>query len=263
MKRLKRTAVLVLGIVALAAPSAVLAQSDSDAMSIVKAYQQVFRDTAQKVLPSVVEVETVETVRVPQGGMTSPFEFFFGRPDPRGGNQGNEREFEQRGLGSGIIVRRDGDKVYVLTNNHVAGDADKINLTLNDGRTFQGDLVGTDPNKDLALVVFETEETVPVAEMGDSDTVQVGDLVMAVGNPLGFESTVTSGMVSAIGRQVPERTGLPILTDYIQTDAAINRGNSGGPLVNLDGEVIGINTWIASQSGGSIGLGFSIPINTT
>ena len=167
-------------------------------------------------------------------------------------------EFEQRGIGSGILIRRDGDKIYVLTNHHVAGEADIINVTLTDGRSFEGALVGSDPNKDLALIMFESREVVPIAVLGNSDKVQVGDIVLAVGNPLGFESTVTSGIVSAIGRSSPNNR---LLTDYIQTDAAINRGNSGGPLVNLRGEVIGMNTWIASQTGGNIGLGFSIPIN--
>jgi len=158
-------------------------------------------------------------------------------------------------------VRKDGNTVYVLTNNHVAGGADRIGLRLYDGREYDAELVGSDANKDLALIKFQTDEVVPVAVLGNSDDVQVGDLVMAVGNPLGFESTVTSGMVSAVGREAPRQNGMPLLTDYIQTDAAINQGNSGGALVNIHGEVIGINTWIASQTGGSIGLGFAIPVN--
>ena len=147
--------------------------------------------------------------------------------------------------------------VYVLTNNHVVQDADEIEVNLNDGRTFSGELVGGDPLRDLALVSFETQEEVPVAVLGDSSELWVGDWVLAIGNPLGFESTVTAGIVSAKGRHTQGQQ----FTDYIQTDASINRGNSGGALVNLDGEVIGINTFIASTSGGSIGLGFAIPIN--
>ncbi len=229
-------------------------------VEILEAYQANLRDVAGVTLPVVVELEVVERVEVPVRNMPSPFEFFFGRPD---GNERDDepRRFEQRGIGSGIIVRRDGDTIYVLTNDHVAGDADRIRLRLYDGREFTGTLVGADPNKDLALVSFETDEEIPIAVLGDSDEVQVGDLVMAVGNPLGFESTVTSGMVSAIGREAPRVNNQTMLTDYIQTDAAINRGNSGGALVNIRGEVVGINTWIASQTGGSIGLGFAIPVN--
>jgi serine protease Do len=148
-----------------------------------------------------------------------------------------------------------------LTNNHVAGEADEIKVTLYDGRHFEAELVGRDPNKDLALIRFETKEDVPVAQLGDSDTLQAGDLVLAVGSPLGFESSVTSGIVSAVGRHSLPGSGIGGFTDYIQTDAAINQGNSGGALVNIFGQVIGLNTWIASPSGGSIGLGFAIPVN--
>jgi len=151
--------------------------------------------------------------------------------------------------------------VYVLTNNHVVGEADEIVVTLHDKRRFTATLVGKDPRKDLALVEFETDEEIPVANIGNSDMVQVGDLVFAVGNPLGFESSITSGIISAVGRKPVAGTAIAGFTDYIQTDAAINRGNSGGPLVNIRGEVIGINTWISSPDGGNIGLGFTIPIN--
>lgn len=237
----------------------VIAQSEDESLAIMEAYQATLRRVANAVLPVVVEIDVVERVTRQVRPIPSPLEFFFGRP-----NQENEqtqtREYEQRGIGSGIIVRRVENAVYVLTNAHVAADADEIEITLYDGRSFTGELVGTEPNKDLALIVFETEEEIPIAQLGDSDDLRVGDFVLAVGNPLGFESTVTSGIVSAVGRRGPQRSN-PLLTDYIQTDAAINRGNSGGALVNLHGEVIGMNTWIASQSGGSIGLGFAIPIN--
>jgi len=238
----------------------VAAQSEDESLALMEAYQATLRRVADSVLPVVVEIDVVERVSRPVRPVPSPLEFFFGRPDTES-EQTRTREFEQRGIGSGIIVRRIDDSVYVLTNEHVAGDADEIEIALHDGRSFTGELVGTDPNKDLALLVFETDQDIPVAELGNSDEVRVGDFVMAVGNPLGFESTVTSGIVSAVGRQGPQRPGTPLLTDYMQTDAAINRGNSGGALVNLRGEVIGMNTWIASQTGGSIGLGFAIPIN--
>lgn len=236
-------------------------QSSADReMEIVQAYQNTLRRVSQQVLPVVVEVDTVRRVSRQTREMPSPLEFFFGRPDSQSGEP-ETREFEQRGIGSGILVRREGAQVYVLTNNHVAGTADEVTVRLHDDREYDASVVGSDPNRDLALLVFETDDDIPIANLGDSDAVQVGDIVLAVGNPLGFESTVTSGMVSAVERQGPNRRGMPLLTDYIQTDAAINRGNSGGPLVNLRGEVVGMNTWIASQSGGSIGLGFAIPIN--
>jgi Do/DeqQ family serine protease len=219
--------------------------------------QNSFRAVAQKVLPSVVEVNVVDVVKRPAQKLESPFEFFFG---PRGDESG-EREFRREGLGSGVIVRKTGNKVYVLTNNHVVGSADEISIKLHDGRQYDASLVGRDEKKDLALVVFETESEVPLAELGDSDRVQVGDWALAVGNPLGFESTVTVGIVSAVGRRSVPGSRIGGYTDYIQTDAAINQGNSGGALVNIRGKVVGISTWIASPSGGNVGLGFAIPIN--
>jgi Do/DeqQ family serine protease len=219
--------------------------------------QSAFRSVAANVLPTIVEVDVVDIVQAPSAGSGTPFEFFFG---PRG-NQGQTPQFRQQGLGSGVIVRQDGSKVYVLTNNHVAGEAEEISIRLYDGRQFTAKLVGSDSKKDLALVSFESDEQLPVARLGDSDTLMVGDWVLAVGSPLGFESTVTSGIVSALGRQAASGSDVGSFTDYIQTDAAINQGNSGGALVNIFGEVVGLNTWIASSSGGNIGLGFAIPIN--
>ena len=220
-----------------------------------------FRDVAQKTLPVVVEINVVNIVETQP--FPDAFEFFFGR-NP-GNNQAPEqqqpREYRQQGLGSGVIVRRTGDKVYILTNHHVVNGAEEIKITLYDGREFDAELVGSDPRRDLALVVIKTREDVPVAELGDSDDLFVGDWVFAVGNPMGFEATFTAGIVSAVGRESQNYTSNVSFTDYIQTDAAINPGNSGGPLVNIRGEVIGINSWIATQSGGSNGLGFSIPIN--
>lgn len=248
---------VMIALTALVAGGAVGAQ-EFDPVQVMTAYQDTLRRVSREVLPVVVEINTVQRVSV-QTRAPSPLEYFFGRPQTP--QQSQPREFEQSGLGSGIIVRHDGRSVYVLTNDHVAGDADEIEVVLYDGRSFEGELVGTDPNRDLALVRFETDERIPVATLGNSDDLQVGDFVLAVGNPLGFESTVTSGIVSAVGRQASGSGGPSLLTDYIQTDAAINRGNSGGALVNLRGEVVGINTWIASQSGGSIGLGFAIPVN--
>jgi serine protease Do len=220
--------------------------------------QYSFRQVAEAVLPVVVEINTEELVTQRSPRFQSPWDFFFGNPENR---QGQEREFRQPGLGSGVLVERQGNKVYVLTNNHVVGSADKINVRLHDEREFSGKLVAADPRRDLAVVVFETREQLPLASLGNSDDLHVGDLVLAVGNPFGFESTVTMGIVSALGRRAEVGASVANLTDYIQTDAAINPGNSGGALVNLRGEVIGINTWIASQTGSNSGLGFAVPIN--
>ena len=164
------------------------------------------------------------------------------------------REFKQRGLGSGSIVNEHG---YILTNNHVIEDADRIVVKLKDGREFTGELIGSDPATDLAVVKVKADN-LPVAPLGDSDTLDVGETVIAIGNPFGLEQTVTQGIVSAKGRS---QVGLTDYEDFIQTDASINPGNSGGPLVNLKGEVVGVNTAIFSRSGGSMGIGFSIPIN--
>ncbi len=243
-----------------AAPQTQTTTATSADMNVAYSLQNAFRSVSQKVLPEVVEVNVVDTVKQQVTPFASPFQYFFG-PQGNNGQQPQTREYKQYGLGSGVLVRRDGNKVYVLTNNHVAGNADQITVKLYDGRQYDAKLVGSDARTDLALVVFETKEDVPIATLGDSNSLQVGDWVIAVGNPLGFESTVTSGIVSAVGRRPEAGQQISGFTDYIQTDAAINEGNSGGALVNLAGEVVGINSWIASTTGGSIGLGFAIPIN--
>ena len=233
---------------------------NTSGLSTLQSLQEAFRSVAAEVLPTVVEIDVVDVVKQQVPSFTNPFEFFFG-PRDENPQAPQERQFRQQGLGSGVIVRHMGNKVYVLTNNHVAGDAEEISVKLNDGRQFTAKLVGADPNRDLALVVLETTEQVPVAQLGDSNTLQVGDWVLSVGSPLGFDSTVTAGIVSAIGRHSMPGMGVAEFTDYIQTDAAINQGNSGGALVNIYGQVVGINAWIASPSGGNVGLGFAIPIN--
>lgn len=220
--------------------------------------QNAFRYVSKTLLPSVVQIDVVDkVVDTPKTQPTIPFEFFFG-PQNKDGEK-DIPKFGQQGLGSGVIVRRDGKTVYVLTNNHVAGNAEKITIILSDDREFPGTLVGSDERKDIALVKFESSDPdIVVARLGDSSGVQVGDWAVAVGSPLGYFSSVTVGVVSAVGR-----SGGPDgnINDFIQTDAAINKGNSGGALANIRGEVVGINTWIASQTGGSEGLGFAIPIN--
>ena len=224
---------------------------------ISSTFQNRFRAVAESTLPVVVEINVAQ--KVTQQVQANPFDFFFG--NPRGQEQQPEpRERMERGMGSGVIIAHDGNTAYVMTNDHVAGKADEIEVVLYDGRSFEAELVGTDPLMDIALLSFTTRGEIPVAALGSSSSLRPGDWVFAVGNPLGFESTVTAGIVSATARRA-EGGSMSGVTDYIQTDAAINRGNSGGALVNLNGEVVGINTWIASQTGGSIGLGFSIPID--
>ncbi|MBO4859793.1 MAG: Do family serine endopeptidase [Treponema sp.] len=237
------------------------ATSSKEALSIVEALQTTFRSVSDTLLPAVVEVDVTETKTYndPFGGMTSPFEWFFGNPNQNDDSNKKQRQYESKGLGSGVIVRNAGNTYYVLTNNHVAGSATKISIKLNDEREFEGKLVGTDERMDIALVSFESKDkSIPVAKLGDSDSVRPGDICMAFGAPLGYSQSVTQGIISAVGRS---ESHMSAISDYIQTDTAINQGNSGGPLVNIYGEVIGINTWIASQSGGSQGLGFAIPIN--
>ncbi|MEE3436476.1 MAG: trypsin-like peptidase domain-containing protein, partial [Treponema sp.] len=222
----------------------------AESLSVLEAMQNVFRSISTQVLPSVVEVDVTEKKTRPANPFGDlPFKFF-GFPD-----NDEPQEYETQGLGSGVIIRKDGKKYYVLTNNHVAGSATEISVKLNDGRKFDGKLVGADERMDVALVSFESDDAIPCATLGDSDKVQTGDICFAMGAPLGYSQSVTEGIVSATGRSGGQ---IGNINDFIQTDTAINQGNSGGPLLNIYGEVIGINTWIASQSGGSQGLGFAI-----
>jgi len=204
-------------------------------------------DVAEKVTPSVVTIFSTRAQRTPQM-LGNPFEFFFG---PRGIPE-RQLERKQRSLGSGVIVSRDG---YVLTNNHVVQDAGEILVTLADSRELTAKVVGTDPPSDLALLKIPADNLPPIA-IGDSSRIRIGDLVLAIGNPLGVGQTVTMGIISAVGRA---NTGIVDYEDFIQTDAAINPGNSGGALVNLQGELIGVNTAIASMTRGYQGIGFAIP----
>jgi len=232
-----------------------------NALAVAEELQSVFNAVSEKLLPSVIELKTVSVRRQQIPNFNGiPWEFFFG-PRDRGPNN-NEREFRSQGLGSGIIVRYNDGTYYALTNNHVVDDATEIRVATKDGMEYPAELVGRDARKDLAMVSFKTTDHYPLAPLGDSDRVTVGDWAIAIGNPLGeqFSFSVTMGIVSAVGR-----TGGPggNINDFIQTDAPINQGNSGGPLINIRGEVIGINTWIASNlsGGGNVGLGFAIPIN--
>ena len=201
---------------------------------------------ARKAAPAVVSINTSKAaVRNPNAN--DPwFRFFFGE-------QGDRQA--QTGLGSGVILSPDG---YILTNNHVIEGADEIEVVLNDRRTAQAKVIGTDPETDLAILKIALER-LPVIVLGNSDTLAVGDQVLAIGNPFGVGQTVTSGIVSALGRN---QLGINTFENFIQTDAAINPGNSGGALIDVAGNLLGINTAIYSRSGGSMGIGFAIPVST-
>jgi len=217
-----------------------------------------FADVAEKVMPTVVTVYSEQVIRVPQqqfyfGPDDEFLRRFFGMPEtPR--EQPRYREFHREGLGSGVIVTSDG---YILTNNHVIADADEIRIKIN-GKSYIAEIIGTDEKTDLAVLKIEPDSPLSPATLGDSEIIRVGQWVLAVGHPFNLDHTVTAGIISAKGRN---RMGITEYEDFLQTDAAINPGNSGGALVNLDGELIGINTAIASRTGVYNGVGFAIPIN--
>jgi serine protease Do len=217
-----------------------------------------FRDLARAVKPSVVNLSVVKNVKAGLGGDGDPFmqQFFgrfFGQQGPDGG--GRDQWFKQSSLGSGVIV--DAQAGYILTNNHVVEGADDITVKLADKRELKASVVGRDPKTDLAVIKLKTAAGLTAAQFGDSDALEVGDWVLAIGSPFGLEQTVSHGIISAKGRVIGEGP----YDDFLQTDAPINPGNSGGPLVNLAGEVVGINSAITSRSGGSEGIGFAIPSN--
>ena len=200
---------------------------------------------AKKASPTVVSINTSKAAQRNPRSNDPWFKFFFG---DQGGDQ------PQVGLGSGVIVSADG---YILTNNHVVEGADEIEVTLNDSRHAHGKVIGTDPDTDLAVLKIELDK-LPVITLGNSDGLEVGDQVLAIGNPFGVGQTVTSGIVSALGRN---QLGINNFENFIQTDAAINPGNSGGALIDVNGNLEGINTAIYSRSGGSMGIGFAIPVS--
>jgi len=218
-----------------------------------------FADLAEKLLPAVVNISTtqviegrpgVEMPRVPPG---SPFEEFFKEFFER--NRPQQQQRRATSLGSGFFIDTAG---YVVTNNHVIQDADEIAVVLNDDTRLEAEVVGRDPKTDLAVLKVNPPAGLTAVEWGDSDDSRVGDWVIAIGNPFGLGGTVTTGIISARGRDINAGP----YDDFLQTDASINRGNSGGPMFNLDGGVIGVNTAIFSPSGGSIGIGFAIPSNS-
>jgi Do/DeqQ family serine protease len=226
----------------------------------VEAGRDSYADVVKTVAPAVV------TIRVEGKAKASPTQFqqfdgddlfrrFFGEPSEGGPHMRTPRNFRQRGLGSGVIISKDG---YVLTNNHVIDNADTIAVDLTDGRTLTAKVIGSDKPSDLALLKVNASDLHPLT-LGNSDNVQVGDVVLAVGNPLGVGQTVTMGIISAKGRATG--TGDGSYEDFLQTDAPINHGNSGGALVNTKGELVGINSQILSNTGENIGIGFAIPAN--
>jgi S1-C subfamily serine protease len=190
--------------------------------------QEAIRRAAAEAVPTIVQVEVSELVQ----------------------------DYHRQGLGSGVVFRQENGTAFVVTNNHVVGQADEINVRLSEGQSYPGTLLGRDPRRDLAVLRFQAPGPLAVARFGDSSAVRPGDMVLAVGSPLGLNSSVTLGVVSAVGRRGGPGDNI---SDFIQTDAVINPGNSGGALLNLAGEVIGINTWIASDSGSYEGYGFALP----
>ncbi len=207
----------------------------------------------EQTAPAVVNIRTKGTVSAPRNPlMDDPFfRRFFGVPE---GQQPRQREVSA--AGSGVII--DAKNGYILTNHHVIESADEIRVFLNDDRALDAIVIGSDPGTDIAVIQIENPENLVAMSLGDSEKLRVGDFVVAIGNPFGLQHTVTSGIVSALGRRGIHRDGYE---DFIQTDASINPGNSGGALINLKGELIGINSAIYSQNGGNIGIGFAIPVN--
>jgi serine protease Do len=260
--------------VALAVPLAAGVPSTS---AFARSSPDSFADLAAKLLPAVVNISSTQAMQARAGGPGagpeipmfppgSPFEQFFkdflNRNHPPGGqggggngdNQPTPPERRMQSLGSGFIIDPSG---LVVTNNHVIDGADEITVTLQDNTSLKAKVIGRDETGDIALLQVKPDKPLPAVQFGDSDAERVGDWVLAIGNPFGLGGTVTAGIVSARGRDIRQGP----YDDFIQTDAAINRGNSGGPLFNMDGQVIGMNTAIYSPSGGSIGIGFSIPAN--
>ncbi len=237
------------------------ANSGADFEIVGQSGHSPFVYVAQKVKPAVVNIsaESMSEDKFHSFMDDEFFKRFFGVP-PEEGNKPRKRMSES--LGSGFIISETG---YILTNNHVVKDAEKVTVTLSDKHQYKAEIVGTDSETDLAVLKISVDHDLPVIELGNSDSILVGDWVMAVGNPfphLGLDRTVTVGVVSAKGRKGLIFGGdIPSYQNYIQTDASINPGNSGGPLIDLNGRAVGVNSAIASPSGGNVGIGFAIPIN--
>lgn len=244
-------------IIALSLMVAAAQAASSDDIEILDRSAKAFARVVKSATPAVVHISVTSTVDA-----NPEFEQFFNHPfferffGPQYRQQEpQQRKRQQQGAGSGFVVSKDG---HILTNNHVVDRADKITVTLDDNSEVEAELIGTDPQSDVALIKIDVEEDLPTIPLGDSDALEVGEWVIAIGNPFGLSQTVTVGVVSATGRS---RVGINEYENFIQTDAAINPGNSGGPLLNIHGEVVGINSALYSRTGGYMGIGFAIPIN--
>jgi serine protease Do len=226
----------------------------------LKDFQQIFADVAEKAIPAVVSIYSERNIAIPDNASpyddfldNGPFQYFFGQPNAK---KPPPRPHKETGLGSGVIISPSG---YILTNNHVIEGADLIKVQLYDEVEYVATIVGTDKPSDMAVIKIKAEiAKLPTLPLGNSEKLRIGEWVIAVGNPYGLSHTVTTGIISAKGRK---NTGINSYENFLQTDAAINPGNSGGALMNLSGELIGINTAIFSRSGGYQGIGFAIPID--
>ncbi|MEI6085387.1 MAG: Do family serine endopeptidase [Verrucomicrobiota bacterium] len=229
----------------------------------LRAFSDAFADVAAHIKPSVVTIFSEKTVKMPRShppfGNGMPFQWFYDEDDVPQPRRSGPREYKQTGMGSGMVVDKEG---HILTNLHVVDDTDDVKVKFADGTTLAAEIVGTDPRTDIA--VLKIKDKLPTdltpATLGDSEALRVGEWVLAIGAPFGFEQTVTAGIISAKGRSQIDGDR-DKYEDFLQTDASINRGNSGGPLVNMRGEIIGINTAIISASGQSAGVGLAIPID--
>lgn len=227
--------------------------ADPDSIAALRQMGKAFSSIAEKASPAVVGLQAEKIASQDSQTYQNDFyEYFFGPRSPRQRSPQRRYQQPQMALGSGFIISSDG---YILTNNHMVEDTEKVTVELADGRKFTAEITGTDPDSDIAVIKIDADN-LPYLEFADSDTLEVGEWVLAIGNPLGFSHTVTAGIVSAKGRRVY----LANIENFIQTDAAINRGNSGGPLLNLEGKVVGMNTAIYGATG-NIGIGFAIPAN--
>ena len=252
---MKRVNAIVLGAalgLALAAGA-----TETQPVDVLRETGSAFAQIAKQALPAVVYIDVETTIEVPQYGYRyQPFRDSWGRRGQLAIPQELEpKKYSREGQGSGFIISKDG---YILTNNHVVKGADRITVILADERKFSAKVIGSDPKTEVALIKIDDPHELPFVELGDSDALQVGEWVLAAGNPFGLTQTLTAGIVSAKGR---DEVGIAEYGNFIQTDAAINPGNSGGPLINIDGKVVGINTAIYSRTGGYMGIGFAIPIN--
>lgn len=226
-------------------------------------YREGFSSIVEPLMPAVVNIYTKQNVKRERvrsfGGMENdPFFKFFEQFDMPFGYEEFYSNPNSNALGSGFIIDKDG---YIVTNHHLVKGADEINVKLSDNRELEAKLIGSDPKTDLALLKVEAKKPLPFVEFGDASKSRVGDWVIAIGNPFGLGGTVTTGIISSKGRDI-NADGAGLVDDYIQTDAAINMGNSGGPMFDINGKVIGVNTAIFSNSGSNIGIGFAIPSNT-